>query len=529
MPDRLQRTVEKALAKDACDRHGGLAEFAAELAEIDMEMRTRAGAGSSATSARGVLRAGRERGLRPGILVLPFLLIPPTAGDEYLASGLADEIITSLSGLEALRVISHTSALQLKGTAKSARELGQELRIDYVLEGSVRIAGDSIRVATRLVAADTEDLVWAQSYEGTLPRLFDLEKSISRAVVDALQVQLSASERHRLDEHRIADTRAVEYYLRAKQEVYTFTGPALDRALSYLKKAAKISSGSVALWSAMGYVYWQYVNAGISADAQYLQHARECVDRILKIDAESPEARRLLGLIEIHAKGDPQVAIDHLRAALDANPNDPDALLWLSIMYGLVGRPSSGYALAIRLLDIDPLTPLHHVIPGFLDVLDGDPQRALPWLGRAHELEPGNPITSIAYGQALAMAGERDRACEVLEEISVYVPDSFFAGLGRAFARAMQCKPQGAHESLTPNVLEQSRHDLQYSWTLAQCYAMLGETREATEWVENAVRRGFWNYPLLAERDPLLQSVRDEQRYMTLMISTKAKWLDLRV
>jgi tetratricopeptide (TPR) repeat protein len=278
----------------------------------------------------------------------------------------------------------------------------------------------------------------------------------------------------------------------------------------------------------MGYVYWQYINAGISADPAYFQKARECAEKILAMEPDSPEASRLLGLIEIHAKGDPQVAVDHLKVALAANPNDPDALFWLSLIYGCVGRPSSGYALAIRLLDIDPLTPLHHVVPGFLDVLDGDPQRALPWLSRAHELEPENPITSIAYGQALAMAGETGEGCRVLDGIWEHVPDSFFASLGQVFSLAVQGRHREAQVAITPVVIDTARHDLQYSWTLAQCYAMAGRVDEANAWVNNAVRQGFWNYPLLAERDPMLAPLREDQRFLTLMRTTKEKWLNFR-
>ncbi|HVF40521.1 MAG TPA: protein kinase, partial [Gemmatimonadaceae bacterium] len=521
VPERLERAIEKALAKDPSDRHGNIAQFAAELAEIESEGRARGGSSIAAPAALGAVTQ-RTLARRPGVLVLPFLQLSPATDEQYLGSGLTDEIITSLSGLHALRVISHTSAAQLKGTTKSTRELGEELGVQYVLEGSVKRAGDTLRVATRLVAADSEELVWGQSYEGSLKNFFDFEKSISRAVVDALAVQISSSERKRLNEHRITNTRAVEYYLRAKQEIYTFTGTALDRALDYLKKAAELDGDSVALWSAMGYVYWQYVNAGISAEPHYFQSARECADRILAIEADSPEAERLLGLIEIHAKGDPQVATDHLKKALDSNPNDPDALFWLSIIYGLVGRPSSGYALAIRLIDIDPLTPLHHLVPGFLDVLDGDPQRALPWLSKAHELEPHNPITSIAYGQALAMAGQTERAQLILEEVDTYVPDSFFARLARTFSQATRGDASLARASLTPDVLEQSRHDLQYSWTLAQCYTMMGQYDDATQWAENAVRQGFWNYPLLAERDPLLSGLRAHPRFLALMSTTKS-------
>lgn len=527
VPERLEEVLVTALAKVPADRQANLAEFAAEIAEIEVEMRTRGGSFAASVGRSGGTgrMAGRDR---PGILVLPFLHLGPSAKGDYIGPGLTDEIITSLSGLEGLRVISHTSAVQLKGTSKGARELGKELNVSYVLEGSVQQAGDTLRISTRLVAAEAEELVWGHSYEGHVATLFDLEKTISRAVVEALAVRLSSGERKRLTQHRISDIRAFEYYLRARQEVYTFTAEGLNRALGYLKRAAEHSEASVPLWAAMGYVYWQYINAGISADPAYFQKARECAEKIVEIDPESPEARRLLGLIEIHAKGDPQVAVDHLKAALEANPNDPDALFWLSLIYGCVGRPSSGYPLAIRLLDIDPLTPLHHVVPGFLDVLDGDPQRALPWLLRAHELEPANPITSIAYGQALAMSGENEEACQVLDGISQHSPESFFSSLGRAFSCAVQRRHDKALAAITPEVIENARHDLQYSWTLAQTHAMLGQIDEAYGWACGAVTQGFWNYPLLAERDPLLKPLRADPRFTALMNTTKEKWLNFR-
>jgi non-specific serine/threonine protein kinase len=520
VPERLERAVQRALAKVPADRFHSLAEFAAELAEIDVEMRTRSG--TSLPPIGPSRKAARDR---PGILVLPFVNLSSDASEDLIASGLSDEIITSLSGLEDLRVISYTSALQLKGTSKGARVLGSELNVTYVLEGSVRSVGSTFRVSTRLIATDSEELVWGQSYEGEIEDLLEREKAISRAVVDALAVRVSTTEKIRLTQHRIADTRAFEYYVRAKQEVYKFTGEALDRALEYLQKGLELCGDNVTIWAAMGQVYWQYINAGISSDTAYFQKARECADKILEIDPDSPEARRLLGLLEINAKGDPQIAVDHLLASLDANPNDLESLFWLSIIYGFVGRPSTGYALAIRLLDIDPLTPLHHVVPGFLDVLDGDPERGIPWLARAHEMEPGNPITSIAYGQALAMAEQRTEACQVLDGIQEHVPDSFFAAFGQAFSLALQSRHEDARRAITPEVIENSRHDLQYSWMLAQCFALLGQLDDACEWVENAVHKGFWNYPLLKERDTLLAPLRHDSRYDALMEETKAKWL----
>lgn len=529
VPLRLERAIQRALAKEPADRHASLAEFAAELAEIEVEARAGTTSRPRSTPRNGHARAAGPRGGsrdRPGVLVLPFLQLTALGDHDFVSDGLADELITRLSGLEAVRVISHTSAMQLKGTRKGARELGEDLNVDYVLEGSVQSADQALRVATRLVRTDTEELVWSNSYEGLIEDLFELEKKIASAVVDGLSLRLSGGERQRLAEPRIADMHAMECYLRARREVYTFTASALDRALGYLKQGATILGDNVTILAAMGYVYWQYVNAGISADPSYFARARECAERIRQLDPSSPEADRLLGLIEIHERGDPQVAVIHLRRALDSNPNDPDALFWLALIYGCVGRPSSGYALAIRLLDIDPLTPLHHVVPGFLDVLDGDPQRALPWLAEAHEMEPANPITSVAYGQALAMAGRSEAAAAVLEEIAGHVPEGFLTSLGRVYSRALRGRKDEALEAITTDVTENAAQDLQYSWTLAQCYALLDEPAEATRWLENAVRQGFWNYPLLAERDPLLAPLRGRKDFEGVMSEAKKRWMN---
>lgn len=522
VPERLERALERALAKQPPDRQTSLAEFAAELAEIEVEIRTGRPGAPRKRRTPGP-RPGRPE--RPGVLVLPFLQLAPRQGQDFISDGLADELITRLSSLEAIRVISQTSAMQLKNTPKRVRELGEDLDVDYVLEGSVQSLGESLRVATRLVRTETEDLVWSTSDEGYIGELFELEKKISNAVVEALSLRLSQDERRRLAEPRIADTRALECYLRARQQIYRFTGPALDRALEYLKQAAAILGDNVEILAAMGYVYWQYVNAGISADPAYFEKARACAARIRQLEPWSPQADRLFGLIEIHAKGDPQVAVNHLKAALDSNPNDPDALFWLALIYGCVGRPSSGYALAVRLLDIDPLTPLHHVVPGFLDVLDGDPRRALPRLAEAHQLEPDNPITSIAYGQALAMSGRTEEGCTVLDGMALHVPDGFLTNLGRVYSRALRARGEEALEAITADVTENAGHDLQYSWTLAQCYAMIGRPAEATEWLANAVRQGFWNYPLMAERDPMLEPLRGEREFEALMRDAKQRWL----
>ena len=214
-------------------------------------------------------RVGRNG--RPGILVLPFANLSPEADTGHISQGLADEIISNLSGLEALRVISRSAAMQLKETGKDTASLAAELGVEYVLEGSVQRAGPSLLIATRLLRPEQGELVWGKSFRGDLQALFDIEQTISESVVGALRVRLTATETERLKTRTIPDVRAYEYYLRAKQQVYSFTEDALDRALHYLEKGAELIGENVQIYAAMGYVYWQYINLGVKSDPVYLE------------------------------------------------------------------------------------------------------------------------------------------------------------------------------------------------------------------------------------------------------------------
>ena len=363
---------------------------------------------------------------------------------------------------------------------------------------------------------------------GPLENVFEIEETISRAVIGALEVDLSATEERKLAERPIPNVQAYEYYLRAKQETLRFTEDALGRALKYLQKGVDILGDNVLLQSAMGYAYWQYLNAGISSDPVYLQKAQECADRIFAIEPDSPHGHRLLGLIGTHG-GSPQEVIEHLTRALDADPNDTDALLWLTLHVGFAGKPSAGRPLVERLLEVDPLTPFYQMLPGFLSLMEGDFQGACGPFLRAHRLEPGNPIVGLTYGQILAMNQRDDEAIKVFDELRHDAPDTFFAQLANVYKLALSGEREAALEAASDELRAAAREDLQYSWSMAQCLAILDEPEQAIDWLANAVAQNFWNYPLLAEHDPLLAKVRDKPKFEELMNDVKERWETLEV
>jgi len=142
----------------------------------------------------------------------------PDPDQEYFSDGLTEEIITDLSKIHTLRVISRTSAMRLKGTEKDIKKIGKELNVGYVLEGSVRKAGNNIRITAQLIDATSDSHIWAEKYSGTLEDVFDIQERVSRSIVDALKLKLSPEEDQRIAQRPIDNVHAYECYLKARYE-----------------------------------------------------------------------------------------------------------------------------------------------------------------------------------------------------------------------------------------------------------------------------------------------------------------------
>jgi non-specific serine/threonine protein kinase len=479
------------------------------------------------------LEARREPGVseaddEKSIVVLPFADMSPGRDNEYFSDGLTEEIITDLSQVRQLRVISRTSAMQLKGAEKSLRTIGRELEVRYALEGSVRKAGDSLRITAQLIDTSDDRHIWAEKYSGTLDDVFEIQEKVSRAIVDAIKVRLSPDESRRIAAHPIPDIRAYECYLKARQEVLTFKEAGLDRALRYLQNGLDLVGENALIYAGMGYVYWQYVNAGFRQE-DFIDKAEECAKKVLELDPESLHAHLLLGMIRGAFQGDQQGAADHLRKVLTTDPNNPDAMLWLANIYGVVGKIDSARTLCDRLLRVDPLTPINHHLPGILHLMDGRFERAVDPLRKGYLKDPDNPGHRWIYAWGLVYAGKPDEAMH-LREAALRSPRKTFWDRMTLFALyGVEGKRSEALEYFNDEAEATARRDPQYSWKVASCYAILGDREKAIEWLTNAVDRGFVNHPFLSEYDPFLAGLRGDERFKSLMKRAKAEWESFRV
>ncbi len=456
------------------------------------------------------------------IVVLPFANLSPDPENEYFSNGLTDEIIADLSKLQSLRVISRNSAMQLKGTDKDTKTIGRELNVQCVLEGTVRRAGDRLRITAQLIDAAKDAHLWTEKYDGVLEDVFDMQEQVSRSIVDALMLELSPEEERRLAERPIDNAQAYECYLRARQQIWLFTKEALDHARQHLQNGLAIIGENALLLAGMGYAYSQYVNIGLEHE-EYLEKAEEYARKALALDPESPEAHIVLGLTT-SIRGDLKTGFYHLKQALARKPDDPHALLWVVVVHTLVGRVDEAYPLAERLARVDPLTPMSIWCEAFLDVMGGRFDVASEEVTKWFRMEPQSPAALLHCALFLAYCSRYDEARELIRGNVHPGLEDQFTRMTLLLEGALDGDSSGFQGIETEDFEKWARRDPQFSYFVAGIHALAGLKEKALEWLSNAVDRGFINYPFIAEHDPLLQSIRSEPRLRNIAARARYEW-----
>jgi serine/threonine protein kinase/Flp pilus assembly protein TadD len=512
VPEALSTLIARCLAKDPANRPPSARDVLAVLDGVS----TSGGRLSSAALAAEA----------KSVAVLPFTNLNADPEAEHFADGLTDEIITDLSMLKTVRVISRQSAMRLKGTDKDVRTIARELGTRYVLTGGIRKAGPNLRVTAQLIDATADSSLWADKYSGTLDDVFDIQERLSRQIVEALRVRLTPDEDRRIAERPIADTRAYEFYLLARQQIWSFTKPSLERALQLIRQAQDLVGENELLLAAEGMIYWQHVNVGlvpVDKYDEYLGKAESCADRIFELNPESSKAYGLRGAIR-NNRADPAGSMADFKKALVFDRNDPEALLWLGYHYAVAGRVPMARALMDRLQQVDPLTSMNLAMYGIVAMCDGDYAEALRWTHRAVEVDPTNPTHRMLHAQTLAANGRQKEAIAILHRVTSDAPSMAWARLANALAFALEGNREQVMNALTPDLRDAARWDDIFSWWMADSFALVGETEAALDSVERMIELGIINYPFLAQYEPFLSSIRSEPRFRELMEHARQRW-----
>ena len=457
------------------------------------------------------------------IVVLPFDNLSPDPGQEYFSDGLTEEVISDLSNVGALRVISRSSAMTFKGTKKKVPEIARELDVQYVLEGSVRKAGNSLRITAQLIDASNDAHLWSEKYSGTLDDVFDVQEKVSRSIVDALKLKLSPEESQKIAERPIDNVAAYQCYLKANAEVWRFDTRLLDSARAHLQKGLDILGDNALLYASMGAVYFQYANIGV-AQEDYIAKAEEYVRKAIALDPDNSQAHGVLALMAASFHGNLQESMRHLKLALAANPNDVDALKFFSVILAFsAGKVSAAVRFMRRLIEINPVDPWNWGAQGFSHLFSGQYELALESMRRCSQLDPENVGFQFFYAWALTYTNKLEEAFSIIDRTAQTTPDNVFTKFGLLLKYGLLNDKEKAFREMTFDFQKTCRRDHQWSYFVVLPLALLDAKDEALDWLENAINKGFINYPEL-ERNRYLDNLRGDERFKKLMERVKYEW-----
>jgi len=509
----LNRIVSHCLEKNPGERFQSASDLSFHLKSLLT--------GTTSMKPRGVRPEENARPETPSIVVLPFDDISPGGDNEYFADGLTEEIIADLSGVQSLRVISRTSAMAFKGTRKDLRTIAGELRVGYVLEGSVRKAGNSLRITAQLIDAAGDEHLWADKYTGTLDDVFDMQERVSRSIVQALKVRLSPVEAKQMAKRPIANVAAYDYYLRARSALLSFSTKGVAEAIDLLEAGLKVVGENALFYAGLGYAHMISFMAE-AAKEEALNKAVEYGERAMRLDPELAQVHVLMGIIETSRNA--VKAVSCLKQALAIDPGNYDAYFWLTKAYWIVGRCSAALATIDRLIELDPLNPMHLGMRSDVNFYDGSVDLAIEDMAPIWTANPGNPLFRFWSAFLLAHADRMEEALSALDPIeSVAVPD-FWTQVSRVFKHAIQADRAGVLAHLTPDMAAAARLDGMMACYLASMFAMLDDFVQALDFLEHAVNRGFINYPYLNRHDRFLAKMHGDPRFEKLMQRVKREW-----
>lgn len=356
----------------------------------------------------------------PRLAVLPLVNISPDPKDEYFADGLTEELISVLSQIRGLRVIARTSVSQYKGTSKPIAQIGAELGVSSVLEGSVRKADHQLRISMQLIDVRTEEHRWAMTYDRKLENVFAIQADVAERTAGALKVELLSSEREALQERPTSSLAAYESYLRGIQAFQRFTGfgsPEADREVEECFEAAIREDPQFS--GAYSYLANHLLaGAGISRPGKdAFPRARELVTKSLELNPSASDAHTARGNLAMQADRDWPRAEAEFQMAIAINPSAATAHFWYGFLLHVLQREEEAKDQYLLSIELDPLWPLPKLnLAGTYESL-GDLDSAI----RLVENLGGSSAASAAVRGTMAAlyisAGRTDDAIKTLEPL----------------------------------------------------------------------------------------------------------------
>ena len=497
----FDRLIASCLEKDRARRPAS----AAAVAEALRRLPANGSSGPSPVSASGTIR---------GIAVLPFRNISQDPTQEYFADGMTEAVISDLARIKALRVISRTSAMHYKGTALSLPEIARELNVEAILEGSAHLVGGRVRLNVQLIAARTDETLWADRYDRQLEDVLGLQSELAEKVAREIAVQLTPTEVTQLARRHVVNPEAHLEYLKGRHSAWGGSPEGVDLGLRHAKRALEIDPDFAAAWSALADCHILRATRGMAPPAEAAAEATAAARRALELDPSLADAHVSIGVVQMHT-GDMQGCIRSLRHAIELNPALALAHNMLARALSTFERHEEALVAALRSVSLDPLAVMLHTILGDVYYFARQYEKAVLSYRMSIELDPrfASAHTDLARAfEALGRFDEARAAYETGRRLSGGIAGPSF---GLAHLEAAAGNVAEARRILGELTMARAQRVVS-AWGIGAVHASLGDIDEAYRWLEIAVQEKASGLSLLRVH-PRLDPIRSDPRYWPLV------------
>jgi adenylate cyclase len=418
----------------------------------------------------------------PSIVILPFANVGNDPDKEYFCDGITEELINNLARLKCLRVISRTSAFYFKDKNLDIRTIGEKLNVEHVLEGSVQVSGDKLRITAQLVNIADDSHLWADSYDRDMRDVFDLQDNLAKEIVCNLKTRLGCKDRDYVKSY----TENVEAFQLYKKGRYFSVRWELKKAIEYFKQAIELDPNYALAYTGLTDAYKMLAFYYFQPNTPYHTYAMEAALKALEIDDELPEAHYQMAKLKLDFEWDWKSVERGIKRVIELNPGAASSHVLYEDYLRAMGRFDEGIEEIKIALRLDPMSALVNNRYGVALLVDRQVKQAIKQLQATLDIHPYDLEAMIYLGNAYLDIGKHEECIVMMKKALDFTQGgyAFVMGIaGNAYGKiGMKAKAQ----EILNEALERSKESYFSSFAIALIYMGLGNTDKTFEWLEKA-------------------------------------------
>lgn len=494
-PVELERVISKVLAKNPNERYQSAMEIVDDLNTVSQSLSSPGNSSSSIAASQ------------PSVAVLPFNNMSSDPDNEFFSDGLTEELLNVLAKNPGLKVTGRTSSFAFKGKQEDLRVIGQKLGVETLLEGSVRKAGNRVRITAQLVKAIDGFHLWSETYDRVVDDIFAVQDEIAGAVAKELQVKLlgSSGSKHTVNPE------SYQLTLKASQLAQNYTKADVQKAKEMYEQALKLDESNVPAIAGLASVWLTQAAYGLGTGDSLGEYRRgkELAKKAIEADPELPEPYISMAWVRIAFEYNYDDAMQNLMKALSLAPNNVEVLGFLGLLASLKGDFITGKSYLKRALELDPLNPETLMNYGKTLLWASEFAEAEEIFCKALELSPGMATIHLNLGWLYLFDNQLEKALNEMEkEAGSGYRLCGLATVYHALGRADEAK------ACLDELIDTHRES--WSIQIAMVYGYMGEVDKAFEWIERSIVARDSGVPLI-KVGPFMKSLHDDPRWPVLL------------